>query len=347
MREDTPKEESASTPTWESLEAFARAEIQRVVQALLEEEITALLGRTRSQRRAAVEAPAGSRNGYGQPRRLAMQTGTITVRRPRVRGLAGRVESRILPLFARRTHAVGALLPALYLHGLAQRDFELALRGLLGAGAPLSASSIARLKAGWPLEHDTWRQQRLEDRELVYLWADGVYVKAGLEKEKAAVLVVIGAMRDGRGEVLAVTPGYRESTESWKAVCRELRDRGRGAPKLVIADGCAGAWAAAAAIWPEMAEQRGWNHKGLNVLDHLPKTIHAEARALLCAIPYASTRSAGAAAASSSSVPSSTVAASARGAGRVGSPAPDRAASTRAWMRRSASALSAASRSAR
>ncbi len=244
----------------------------------------------RAQRRAAVEAPAGSRNGYGQPRRLAMQTGTITVRRPRVRGVAGRVESRLLPLFERRTRAVGALLPELYLHGLAQGDFELALRGVLGEGAPLSASSIARLKAGWQLEHDTWRQQRLEARELVYLWADGVYVKAGLEKEKAAVLVVIGAMRDGRKEVLAVTPGYRESTESWTTVFRELRDRGLGAPKLLVADGNAGAWAAAGAIWPETAEQRGWNHKLVNVLDQLPKTLQGEARPLLCAIPYAPTQ---------------------------------------------------------
>lgn len=201
MSEETSEPQSASTATWETLESFARSQVQRFVQALLEEEITALLGRTGSQRRAVVDAPAGSRNGYGQPRRLAMQAGTIT-----------------------------ALLPELYLHGLAQGDFELALRGLLGEGAPLSASSIARLKAGWQLEHDTWRQQRLEDRELVYLWADGVYVKAGLEREKAAVLVVIGAMRDGRKEVLAVTPGYRESTESWTTVFRDLRDRGSRRP---------------------------------------------------------------------------------------------------------------------
>jgi transposase-like protein len=76
-----------------------------------------------------------------------------------------------------------------------------------------------------------------------------VYVKAGLEREKAAVLVVIGAMRDGRKEVLTVTPGYRESSESWAGVFRHLRDGGLRAPKLVVADGNAGPWAAAP-IWP-------------------------------------------------------------------------------------------------
>ncbi len=281
---------SASRPTWETLETFAREQIQAFVQALLEEEIADLLGRARSQRRAAVDAPAGHRNGHGKPRRLAMQSGTIVVRRPRVRGLEGQFESRLLPLFQRRTPAVGELLPELYLHGLAQGDFELALRGLLGDGAPLSASSIARLRAKWQLAYDAWRSRRLDDRELVYLWTDGVYVKAGLEREKAAVLVVIGAMRDGRKEVLAITPGYRESTASWAAVFRDLRDRGLRAPKLMVADGIAGAWAAAALIWPTALEQRCWNHKIVNVLDRLPKTVQAEARALLCEIPYAPTR---------------------------------------------------------
>jgi transposase-like protein len=281
---------SASRPTWETFETFAREQIQAFVQAFLEEEMTTVLGRTPSQRRAAVDAPAGHRNGYGKPRCLAMPSGTITVRRPRVRGVAGRVESRILPLFQRRTQAVGDLLPELSLHGLAQGDFELALRGLLGDGAPLSASSIARLRGTWSLEYDAWRSRRLDDRELGDVWADGVYVKAGLEQEKAAVLVVIGAMRDGRKEILAITPGYRESTASWAGVFRDLRDRGLRAPKLMVADGQAGTWAAAAVIWPTAPEQRCWNHTLVNGLDRLPKTVQAEARALLGEIPYAPTQ---------------------------------------------------------
>ncbi|GEM_PF-4254673 len=46
------------------------------------------------------------------------------------------------------------------------------------------------------------------------IWADGVCAKAGLEWEKAAVLVVIGADADGATHVLAIAPGHRESTES-------------------------------------------------------------------------------------------------------------------------------------
>ena len=291
MKKDTSVGAGASTVSWETLEAYARLHVQSFIQALLEEEVTALLGRVKSQRRDAVDARTGYRNGHGKPRRLSMQGGTITVQRPRVRGVEERFESRVLPLFERRTKEVGELLPELYLHGLANGDFELALRGLLGDGAPLSPSSIERLKAKWQVEHDAWCQRRLDDRELVYAWADGVYVKAGLEREKAALLVVVGAMRDGRKEVLAIAPGHRESTESWSEVFRDLRDRGLEPPRLLVADGNAGTWAAAAAIWPDMAEQRCWNHKIVNVLDKLPKKLQGEASEMLTKIPYAPTKS--------------------------------------------------------
>lgn len=157
-------------------------------------------------------------------------------------------------------------------------------------GAPLSASSIARLKASWQEEYTAWSRRPLADRKPVYLWADGIYVKAGLEKEKAALLVVVGAHADGHKEVRAVSPGYRESKESWGAVFRDLRDRGLAPPRLVVADGNTGVWAALAEIWPEAAEQRCWNHTIVNVLDRLPKKLQPEARPLLLAIPYAESR---------------------------------------------------------
>ena len=110
---------------------------------------------------------ASVRNGYGRRRQLAMSPVTITVRRPRVRGLEERFESRVLSLFFRRTRKVGALLPELYLNRLAEGDFELAVRGLLGEGARLSKSSIRRLRRGWTEEFGAWLRTLLEDREVV------------------------------------------------------------------------------------------------------------------------------------------------------------------------------------
>jgi transposase-like protein len=137
--------ESAKRARWEALEEFTRRRIQDWIQDLLEEEVAERLGRRKSERRAAVDAPEGYRNGQGKPRQLSMMAGTIELRRPRVRGLEQRFESRILPLFVRRTERVSELLPQLYLHGLAQGDFELALRGLLGDGAPPQMRSSLRL----------------------------------------------------------------------------------------------------------------------------------------------------------------------------------------------------------
>lgn len=291
MRKDIEGAGTESTGRmWESLEGMVREKAQEFIQQILEEEVTELLGREKSVRKPAVDGRAGYRNGYGKPRRLAMSSGTVTVRRPRVRGLEERFESRVLPLFARRTKEVGALIPQLYLHGLAEGDFELALRGLLGDGAPLSKASIRRLRAVWTTEFAAWSKRSLADRALVYVWADGIYVKAGLERDKAALLVVMGAMRDGSKEVLAVTSGYRESTESWSEVFRDLKARGLSAPRLLMADGNAAIWGAARKIWPEAAEQRCWNHKMRNVLDRLPKREQAEAKDLLRTVVYAATR---------------------------------------------------------
>ena len=219
-----------------------------------------------------------------------MSSGTITLRRPRVRGIEERFESRVLPLFARRTKELGALLPELYLHGLAEGDFELAMRGLLGEGAPLSKSSIRRLRAGWTRDFEEWSHRSLEGRDVVYMWADGIYVKAGLERDKAALLVVLGAMRDGTKEVLALRPGYRESVESWSEVLRDLKARGIEAPRLLMADGNAAIWGAVRQVWPEAGEQRCWNHKMRNVLDRLPQREQSEAKDLLRAVVYATSQ---------------------------------------------------------
>jgi transposase-like protein len=126
MRHDDTAELAASIPCWETLDSFARQAVQQLLQQVLEAEVDQLLGRRRSERRSSVDPQAGSRNGHGKPCKLALSSGTIVVRRPRVRGLEGRFESRFLPLFRRRTRKVGDLLPELYLHVLTERDFDLA-----------------------------------------------------------------------------------------------------------------------------------------------------------------------------------------------------------------------------
>jgi len=294
MKEQTRNEAVESSQVcYETLEAWGRSKAQEWLQWLLEEEVTALLGRGKHGRRgkvSPVDPPKGSRNGHGKPRQFAMMNGTVTVQRPRVRDLEERFVSKILPLFKRHTQAVGDLLPELYLHGLSTGDFELALRGLLGDGAPLSASSIQRLKARFELEYEAWKQQDLSHLEVVYMWADGLYVKAGIEDRKAALLTIVGATAGGEKVLLACESGERESKESWLKVLRGLKARGLKLPKLTVADGHLGIWAALGELHPAGEEQRCWNHKIVNVSDDLPKKEQPRAIELLKAMPYAETR---------------------------------------------------------
>ena len=286
MIEQSIAEGRTSRVVWDNLEEWARKKVQEFVQSLLEEEVTELVGRKKSERRKAVDSPPVYRNGYGKGRRLTLGCGTIRVRRPRVRGLEERFESRVLPLFARRSKGVSELMPQLYLHGLALGDFDLALKGLLGEEAPVSATTVARLKERWQLEWEEWNRRSLERLEVLFLWVDGIYVKAGLEKEKAALLVVIGGLSDGRKTVLAVEPGYRESTESWSGVLRSLKERGMNCPRAVTGDGNLGIWGALRDVYPAVLEQRCWNHKVLNVLDKLPKKVQLKAKRQLQSIVY-------------------------------------------------------------
>lgn len=289
MKNGSTKQKDASRVCWNELDCWIRGQVQGLIQNLLEEEVTELIGRQRHARREGVDAPEAYRNGYGKPRRLTLANGTVSVRRPRVRNLEERFESRILPLFVRRTGAVADLLPELYLHGLSLGDFDLALRGLLGEQAPLSAGTVSRLKEKWQAEYAEWSCRRLDELEVVYLWVDGVYLRAGLEKDKAALLVAIAGLSDGRKVLVAMEAGHRESEDSWSAVLRGLRERGMNAPRLVCGDGNLGIWAGLRNVFPAAEEQRCWNHRIVNILTKIHKRSQPQARIMLRAIPYAET----------------------------------------------------------
>jgi putative transposase len=275
---------------YEELEEYAREKIRGHLQDLLEQEVTEWLGREKSERKGnALEQP-GYRNGYGKPRRFAMSLGTLEIRRPRVRDLGERFKSRLLPLFKRQSKEVRELIPELYLHGLASGDFELALREVLGEGAPLSASSLQRLKKKWQGEYEQWKGTLTEEKDWAYFWADGIYVKAGIGKEKAALLVVIGVREDGTKRFLALEPGYRESKESWAVVLRQLKARGVKSAKLFVGDGHLGLWAAVGEVYPESQEQLCWNHKMLNVIDAVSKKEQGTVKKYLAAMMYAESR---------------------------------------------------------
>jgi transposase-like protein len=222
------------------------------------------------------------RNGYHQQRAVATGAGAVTVTAPRVNdkrvdqetGERQRFSSKILPAWSRKSPKVAEVLPLLYLHGLSSLDVAPALEQFLGSGSGLSAATVTRLTTQWQDEAKAFENRDLSKIDFVYLWVDGIHLKVRLEQEKLCLLVMIGVRADGRKELVALTDGYRESTESWAGLLRDAKRRGMRAPVLAMGDGALGFWAALRDVFPTTREQRCWFHKSANVLAALPKSAH-------------------------------------------------------------------------
>jgi putative transposase len=274
------------------LEQLVRQGARKMLQDALEAEVDDFLGRRRYQR---TEDKRGNRNGHLPERTIGVGMGAVEVRLPRVRDVPEEVNpdgfhSEIVSRYQRRSRTQARLMARLYLEGLASGDFEPVFRALVGETAALSPSSILKLKADWQQEYEAWKKRPLRGR-YVYLYADGLYLKAGAEQDKTALLVVLGVDEQGHKELLAMESGYRESAASWSEVLRSLKQRGLSeAPLLAIGDGALGFWAALDEVFPTTRHQRCWNHRVLNILDKLPKRLHAEVRKKLRALGEAPTR---------------------------------------------------------
>jgi putative transposase len=278
----------------DQLEALARSGARQMLTAALNEEVEAYLQRGRYQRPKDEETFRGYRNGTS-PRRLTLGSGTIDLKVPRVRDIPhGQepYESRILRKYQRRSDTIDETFLKLFIEGLATRDFEPALRLLMGSEAPLSASVISRLTQRFKEQYEAFDGRDLTGTPFVYIWADGLYLKAGIGTEKACLMVLIGADREGKKHLIALREGYRESTESWGDLIRDCRRRGLNQPALWIADGNLGLWAAVNEQSPRSAQQRCTNHKTMNVVDKLPVKERPEYTKRLRAVWQAGSESA-------------------------------------------------------
>ena len=238
------------------------------------------------------------RHGHLPEREIVTGIGPVAVRQPRVRDREAAEDERIrfnptiLPPYARRSKSLDVLIPVLYLKGISTGDFEEALAALVGQDAPgLSASTIARLKEVWADEHARWRKRDLSAKRYVYIWVDGIHLQARLEDQAQCILVIIGATPEGKKELIGFTDGTRESSQSWRDLLLDLKRRGLSmAPELAVADGALGFWKALGEVWPKTREQRCWVHKTANVLNKLPKSLHAKAQRALQDIWMAETK---------------------------------------------------------
>lgn len=266
------------------LEEFARHAAQRMIAHAMEAEVTMFMEKHRHIRTQEGKA-AVVRNGYLPERTITTSAGPIAVKVPRSRSSIPSIKpfvSALIPKYMRKSLNIEEAVPLFYLGGLSNNDFIPAFEKLFGElPAGFSSASISRMKQIWLEEHRKWNQRPMHFSRYCYLWVDGIHFNLRLDEGRLCVLVVMGATRDGRKELVAVSGGYRESTESWLEVLRDLKERGMPSPKLCIGDGALGFWKAVSDVYPDAEHQRCWVHKTANVLDKLPKSIQSSAKSLI------------------------------------------------------------------
>jgi putative transposase len=290
-------DESTSEELSSTLDEICREGARRMLAAALEleadEYIVTLQAELDGRGRRLVV-----RNGHARPRAVTTVAGAVEVRAPRVNdrrvdpdtGERQRFKSSIVPPWCRKSPKVSEVLPLLYLHGLSSGDFAPALSEFFGSAAGLSPSVITRLTTQWQDEQRAFMARDLSDRDFVYVWVDGVHFNVRLDDTRLCCLVIVGVRLDGTKELVAIADGYRESTDSWADLLRDLKRRGMRAPMVAVGDGALGFWAALRDVWPQTREQRDWVHKVANTLDSLPKSVQPTAKKMLAEIRDAEDR---------------------------------------------------------
>ena len=286
---DINNRETITDALTDLLKTGAQQLIQQAVQVELAEFMEQYTHQLTSDGKASVV-----RNGYQPEREILTGIGSVPVKIPKVRSRDGKpvtFHSALVPPYVRKAKSIEASLPWLYLKGISTGEMGEALKVLVGSDAKgLSASTVSRLKQEWGQEYQQWQHKPLDKDQWVYIWADGVYSGLRSEDTKLCALVIIGVNERGQKHFLAIEDGVRESTQSWREVLLNLKDRGMNAPQLAIGDGALGFWKALDEVYSKTRHQRCWVHKTANILNKLPKSSQPKAKQALHEIWQAETK---------------------------------------------------------
>jgi transposase-like protein len=276
---------------FDPIEAAVRGRMRGFIEELLEQELTAALGRDRHER--AADTPNGYRNG-GRERRLLGSFGPVRISVPRARlaadgGSTQEWRSAALPRYARMTRQVEALIAGAYLAGTNTRRVKRALAALFAGavGKDVVSRTWRKVRTDW----DAWNKRDLAGEDVVRLILDGTVVRVRLDRKATniSLLVVLGVRRDGQKVLLSVRNMGGESEAAWRGVLDDLVARGLRTPDFLIVDGAAGLDRALAALWPDVPVQRCTVHKHRNLLAHAPEALHEEITADYTDMVYAET----------------------------------------------------------
>ncbi|WBB46380.1 IS256 family transposase [Verrucosispora sp. WMMA2044] len=243
-----------------------RQAAETIYQALIEAELTAVIGAAPHQRS---EARVAQRNGH-RSRTRATTAGDLDLRIPKLR--TGSFFPSLLERRRRVDQALFAVVMEAYLHGVSTRKVDDLVKAL-GADSGISKSEVSRICADLDEEVGAFRDRSLASAAFPYVFLDATYCKARVNRRvvSQAIVVATGVRGDGWREVLGYAVGDSEDGAFWTAFLRSLKARGLGGVQLVISDAHTGLKQAIAAVLLGAAWQRCRVHFLRNVLAQVPK----------------------------------------------------------------------------
>jgi putative transposase len=259
------------------IEQVARLSVRLTFQSVIEEIVCEELGRGRYQRRTG-GSPEGFRNGWQQPRTLKTSLGPVELQRPKLRHAHAALCDQLFGQGVTRTNALETLVISCWVRGLSDRDVEAMLAETFGEQAAVSRTTVSRICQRLRAELDAWKRRDLSGTRLDYLYLDGSFFKMHPKARAEPVLVAWGIDTDGRPVFLGLAPGAAESTDAWRGLLEDLKDRGLGAPLLVISDGGKGLCAAIECSFPASLHQRCLVHVCRNLIAKVPAHAQGEVK---------------------------------------------------------------------
>jgi putative transposase len=250
-----------------AIEQVAVLVARLLLQAAIEAEVAAHLGRERYERAATAgqDVRAGMRNGYC-PTTVKTTAGPVTLARPKLRGTTERFASQLFGTGVTKTHALESLVIAGFVRGLSVRDVEAALVEALGEAAAVSKSTVSRVCEDIKIQFEAWSARRLDGVELDYLFLDGSHFKYHANASAEPVLAAWGIDTDGKPVFVGVEAASSESADAWEGFLTGLGERGLAPPLLVISDGAPGLIGAVEHTMGAALRQRCLIHRERNEL---------------------------------------------------------------------------------
>ncbi|HSK84527.1 MAG TPA: IS256 family transposase [Rubrobacter sp.] len=239
---------------------FLKEIVERVLQELLEAEMTEHIGAAPYERAAGRK---GHRNGY-KPRTLRTRVGTLNLAVPQDR--EGAFSTRLFCRYQRNEKALVLALMEMYVEGVSTRKVKEITEELCGTS--FSKSLVSQLAGGLDSQLEAWRERRLEGRAYPYLFVDARYekVRVGGRVVNQGVLVVLGVRDDGYREIVVVEVADTESEATYHELFRSLKRRGLSGVELVVSDDHEGLKAAVARHFQGASWQRCQVHYARNLL---------------------------------------------------------------------------------